>query len=119
MNQGRYQNIEDFSTRWAANYQVGYNKYYFLDGSSADATVPEAWQFCRAIRCEQSGLVRIQYQDEHGVNYTDIIYLIAGDRHPVRNVRRMYQYLSGTTAGTAASYNEVGTLVTNAIKLLK
>jgi len=119
MNDGRYENIEDFSPRWSGSYQVGYNKFHLLDASSADAVVPDAWQFCRAIRCEQSGLVRIQYQDEHGVNYDDIVYLIAGDRHPVRNVRRLYRYLSGTTAGTAGSYNAAGVLTTNAIKLLK
>ena len=119
MNSGRYENIEDFSPRWSGSMRIGYNKYYLLNANAADAVPPATWLNCRAVRCDSSGTFRIVYQDEQDVNYTDVIYLVAGQPHPVRNVQRLYRYYTGTTVGTGRSYNEAGTLIQNALKLLK
>lgn len=111
------------SANQATSEVLGYSDYYFLNASSADAsaatTANANWDNCRGIMADSTGLVKIDYVNTQGTTMTEVLMLNGGVIHPVRNVTKLYRYTTGTTAGTAKSYNSSGTVITNAIKLYR
>ena len=107
----------------AGSEAIGYSDTYFADASAGNCTIPTSWTngrgggTCRAISADSTGLVKIAYTSENGVSVIEVVMLIGGVLRPVRNITLVYQYYTGTTAGTCKSYNADGTAKTNAIKL--
>ena len=99
---------------FAGSMIMGFKNYELLDGSSGDATATK--KNCRCIWADTSGIAKIDYTGTDGTTVTEVVTLLAGvnDFH---NVTKLYQYYTGTTAGTAKCYNSSGTEKTNAIKL--
>lgn len=113
----------------AENLQIPYDDYYFLNATDSDATVADNsprgggtlsdyWRNCRAIQADVGGVVKIDYRNKSGNLVTEVITLVSGVPMPIRNIEKLYEYIDANqTQGSAKSYDDDGTLVTNAIKL--
>jgi len=106
----------------ATSEQVGYSDTKFLNASSGDTLAPATdnasiWTNCRGISADVGGIVKIDHTNTDGSTITEVLVLVSGIIRPVRNVTKLYRYYTGTTAGTAKSYDSGGNLITNAIKL--
>ena len=99
------------------NIGVGYNDNEVLDASSGNAQ--SVMQNGRGITCDVTGVVRVAYADDSGNLRVEVMTLNAGVIRPVRNVLVLYRYYTGTTLGTAQSYNAAGQLITNAVKIVR
>lgn len=104
----------------ATSEVMGVSDVHFLDASSADASAPDTFNNCRAIKCDSAGIVKITYREQkNGDEHTEVLYLERGLFTQYRNVIKLFQYYVGQTDGTAESYNAAGSLITNAIKLYR
>ena len=119
----------------AADLIIPCDDYYLLDASAGDATSPAStvhggseiqnnWQNCRYIRCDAAGqstlgIVKIDYTNKLDQVITEVLTLVPGVPLRIRNVIKLYQYYVGSSAGTAQSYSAAGSLITNAIKLMR
>lgn len=123
LGQAQYLNHYMADAGRASSEQVGYSDTYFADGSAGAVTIPTTWAndrsggTCRGISADSSGIIKIDYTDMGGVTVTEVLYLIGGVIRPVRNVTKVHQYYTGTTAGTAKSFNSSGEIKANSIKL--
>ena len=109
---------------------IPYDDYYILDASAGDAEAPKAavkggadiqndWRNCRYIKVDTGGIVKIDYMNKNSETITEVLTLLTGVPHPVRNVIKLYQYYNKQAEGTAKVYDRSGAELTNAIKLLR
>jgi hypothetical protein len=68
-------------------------------------------QNCRFIYSDIDGIVKFDYLDVSGNTKTEVMAVNAGTWYPVRNVVRVYQYYTGTTAITSGAYGADGVSV--------
>ena len=99
----------------ATSYQVGANEslVIFVNAANQDGDNNATFDFfqnCRAISCDVAGIIKFGVRKSDGTESVTIMQMNAGVMYPIRNVMRIYRYYVGTTACTAQSYNEVGTL---------
>lgn len=93
---------------------MGFKNLEILDASAGDVIASQT--NCRCIWADTGGIVKIDYINTRGWDVTEVVNLVAGVNQ-FHNVIRLYQYYTGTTAGTAKCYSEAGVEITNAIKL--
>ena len=101
----------------ATSQVLGYNDTEILTGTSADVTVADTFNNCRAISADTAGIVKVDYINNLGLEITEVLYLNAGILRPLRNVTKLYRYYTGTTGGTAESYGTDGVSIVNGLKL--
>jgi len=114
---------DPMSAQRAAQLMVGATDYKLLDASAGNATVSTAsdlthWGNCRGFSVDTAGKVKIDYVNSDGNTVTEVMN-VPGDNAivPIRNVRQLYRYTSGATAGTAKCFSSADSEITNAIKL--
>ncbi len=97
---------------------LGYSNLEVLDASSGDATPASDNLACRAISADAGGTVKIEFKTAvDGETITEVLTLVSGILRPVRNVSKLFQFYTGSTPGTAASFGSDGVSITNAIKI--
>ena len=98
----------------------GQQNHYVCDLSvtgGADLTIPDDFKNCRYVETDTSGIVKIDYQDDHQLFRTETKVLNAGERWLVPNVTKVYYYYTGTTPLTTTVYRDDGTGPVVGIKL--
>lgn len=98
----------------------GQQNHYVCDLSvtgGADLTIPDGYKNCRYVEADTSGIVKVDYQDDHEHYRVETKYLSAGERWLVPNVTKVYYYYTGTSPLTTTVYRDDGTGPVVGIKL--
>ena len=93
---------------------------YVLTATGTDSVPPVGYQKCDYFLVDCDGIVKVDYTDYDSTSaQTIVIQVYAGIPVMIQNVKKLYRYYVGTTAGTAKTYSAAGALVSNAIRLCK
>ncbi len=98
----------------------GQQNHYVCDLSvtgGADLEIPDEYKNCRYVECDVSGVVKVEYQDDHEHYRVETKYLNAGERWLVPNVTKVYYNYTGSTPLTTTVYRDDGTGPVVGIKL--
>lgn len=91
-------------------------KHVVCNVTGGNYTVPAAEKYCRFIKCDSTGIFKVDYTDDKQMPRTWVGVLTAGENLYIPNVTLVYRYYVGTTAITAQTYTDAGVLV-NGIRL--
>lgn len=88
----------------------GQQNHYVCDLSvtgGTDLEIPDEFKNCRYVECDYSGIVKVDYQDDHEHYRVETKYLNSGERWLVPNVTKVYyNYIAGTPLTTTVLRND-------------
>ena len=93
-----------------SNTELGsVNNSEAIDSSAGNAS-PTTVKACRAISCDTGGIIKIQCRRATGgLASTQVMVLAASTLYPIRDVKTVYRYYTGTTPCTATVFPDAGT----------